>query len=208
MMLSNASASRVAFKVKTTSPKKYCVRPSSGVVEAGQAREVQVIMQSQREAPPSFADCRDKFLVQAVPVGADVKEATSEMFDPAKARDVRQTKLRVVLVPPARPPSPVPEGTEDDAASPGPPPRSFQERLNALGATPATSGGVKMATRPPVAAAPRGGGFGLLSLLLVAILALVVGTQLQAALPALLAQAHEAAAALAAQARALTKKYA
>ena len=45
----------MAFKVKTTSPKKYCVRPSSGVVEAGGSKEVQVIMQAQREYPPSLA---------------------------------------------------------------------------------------------------------------------------------------------------------
>lgn len=45
----------LCVQVKTTSPKKYCVRPSSGVVEPGSSKEVQVIMQAQREYPPSLA---------------------------------------------------------------------------------------------------------------------------------------------------------
>ena len=114
MTLTNTTGNRVAFKVKTTSPKKYCVRPSSGIVEANSTREVQVILQSQRDYPVSYADCKDKFLVQCVTVDATVKEASSDLFEPSKAREIRQTKLRVVLVPPAKPPSPVPEGNESE----------------------------------------------------------------------------------------------
>ena len=55
LTLQNPTGERVAFKVKTTSPKKYCVRPSSGFVEPGSSKEVQVIMQAQREYPPSLA---------------------------------------------------------------------------------------------------------------------------------------------------------
>ena len=40
--LTNQGNERIAFKVKTTSPKKYCVRPSSGIVEPGSSRDVQV----------------------------------------------------------------------------------------------------------------------------------------------------------------------
>lgn len=45
LSLSNPGKEKLAFKVKTTSPKKYCVRPSSGVVEPGSSKDVQVIMQ-------------------------------------------------------------------------------------------------------------------------------------------------------------------
>ena len=58
LTLQNPTGERVAFKVKTTSPKKYCVRPSSGIVEPGSSKEVQVIMQAQREYPPSLAGAR------------------------------------------------------------------------------------------------------------------------------------------------------
>ena len=72
--------------MKTTSPKKYCVRPSSGVVEPGGTKDVQVIMQAQREQPASLADCRDKFLVQAVRCPPDTHDAAADMFDASKAR--------------------------------------------------------------------------------------------------------------------------
>ena len=118
MQLTNPTGDRVAFKVKTTSPKKYCVRPSSGFIEANGSKEVQVILQSQREPPASYADCRDKFLVQCTKVDSSVKEVNSELFDPSRARDIRQTKLRVILIPLAKPPSPVPEGNESEPTSP------------------------------------------------------------------------------------------
>ena len=84
-----------------------------------QNQQQQVIMQAQREYPPGgLAECRDKFLVQSVRLSptdaASAKEATPEMFDASKARDIRQTKLRVVLSGPPKPPSPVPEGNEGD----------------------------------------------------------------------------------------------
>ena len=118
MQLVNNTSERVAFKVKTTSPKKYCVRPSSGIVEGNSVKEVQVILQSQREPPVSYADCKDKFLVQCIKVDASVKEVTSELFDPTKGGEIKQTKLRVIMVPPAKPPSPVPEGNESEPTSP------------------------------------------------------------------------------------------
>lgn len=119
LSLQNPGADRIGFKVKTTSPKKYCVRPSSGVVEPGATKDIQVIMQAQREAPSSLADCKDKFLVQSVIVDSAATDVTAEMFDPAGGKDVKQVKLRVILVGPPKPPSPVPEGVEDENMSPG-----------------------------------------------------------------------------------------
>ena len=37
LKLKNPSEKRVCFKVKTTAPRRYCVRPNSGVIEAGAA---------------------------------------------------------------------------------------------------------------------------------------------------------------------------
>ncbi|BDA48159.1 Vesicle-associated protein 1-2 [Coccomyxa sp. Obi] len=120
LSLHNPGQEKVAFKVKTTSPKKYCVRPSSGVVEPGATKDVQVIMQAQREYPPTLADCKDKFLVQTVKVSTKVTEITPDLFDGANASNIKQSKLRVVLVGPPKPPSPVPEGVEEETApSPG-----------------------------------------------------------------------------------------
>ena len=116
LSLHNPTGDRIAFKVKTTNPKKYCVRPSSGVVEPETTRDVQVIMQAQREYPTNMADCKDKFLVQWSALPPHIQEVTPDIFDTSIYRDVRQARLRVNLVGPPKPPSPVPEGTEEEAS--------------------------------------------------------------------------------------------
>jgi len=121
LQLVNNSDHYVAFKVKTTSPKKYCVRPNTGVVLPMSSCDVIVTMQSQREAPPDL-QCKDKFLVQSVvaPYGVDQKDITQEMFNKEDGKVVEECKLRVVYAPPPQPPSPVPEGSEDGSS-----PRAF-----------------------------------------------------------------------------------
>lgn len=102
--LGGFSAMQVAFKVKTTSPKKYCVRPSSGIIEPGSSKDVQVIMQAQREYPPSLEDVKDKFLVQYT-AAPGAREVGPDTFDSSSNKDIKQTKLRVVLVSAAISPS-------------------------------------------------------------------------------------------------------
>jgi len=41
LIIRNPTQLPIAFKVKTTAPKQYCVRPNSGRVEPGQELEVQ-----------------------------------------------------------------------------------------------------------------------------------------------------------------------
>ncbi|XP_042419513.1 vesicle-associated protein 1-2-like isoform X2 [Zingiber officinale] len=117
LQLTNKSDNYVAFKVKTTSPKKYCVRPNSGVVLPRSTCDVIVTMQAQREAPPDM-QCKDKFLVQSVIIdqGASAKDVTTEMFGKESANAVDEVKLRVLYVPPPQPPSPVPEGSEEGSS--------------------------------------------------------------------------------------------
>lgn len=40
LKISNPTKRRVGFKVKTTAPKRYCVRPNSGIIEANGFVEV------------------------------------------------------------------------------------------------------------------------------------------------------------------------
>ncbi|KAJ6400345.1 hypothetical protein OIU84_015908 [Salix udensis] len=80
MQLTNKSDKYVIFKVKTTNPKKYCVRPNTGVVMPGSTCRVTFTMQAQKEAPPDM-QCKDKFLLQSVvaPDGTTTKDITSDM---------------------------------------------------------------------------------------------------------------------------------
>ncbi len=112
LSLTNPTDEKIAFKVKTTSPKMYCVRPSSGFVEPKSNLQVQVIRQAQKETP-ALGDTKDKFLVQSTRVASSVAEIVPELFDSTKNSRVSQVKLRVVLTGPPQPPSPVPEGPED-----------------------------------------------------------------------------------------------
>ncbi|XP_042382537.1 vesicle-associated protein 1-2-like [Zingiber officinale] len=117
IQLKNNSDNHIAFKVKTTSPKKYCVRPNSGVVLPRSTCDVIVTMQAQREAPPDM-QCKDKFLVQSVVIDQDAatKDVTIEMFAKESGNVVNEVKLRVLYVPPPQPPSPVPEGSEEGSS--------------------------------------------------------------------------------------------
>lgn len=40
LVLRNPSSKTVLFKVKTTAPKQYCVRPNSGVLEPGKDQTI------------------------------------------------------------------------------------------------------------------------------------------------------------------------
>ncbi|KAJ3331011.1 phosphatidylinositol-binding protein scs2 [Blyttiomyces sp. JEL0837] len=62
----------IAFKVKTTAPKQYCVRPNSGRIAPGGATEVQVLLQAMKEDPPLDFKCKDKFLIQSMKISSDV----------------------------------------------------------------------------------------------------------------------------------------
>ncbi|CAN0877233.1 Vesicle-associated protein 1-2 [Linum grandiflorum] len=115
LQLSNKTDNYVAFKVKTTNPKKYCVRPNTGVVQPRSACDVIVTMQAQKEAPVDMLQCKDKFLLQSVVTspGATAKDVSAEMFNKEAGHHVEESKLRVVYVAPPRPPSPVREGSEE-----------------------------------------------------------------------------------------------
>ncbi|XP_058104560.1 vesicle-associated protein 1-3-like [Magnolia sinica] len=116
LQLTNKTDQYVAFKVKTTNPKKYCVRPNTGIVLPGTTCNITVTMQAQKEAPPDM-QCKDKFLLQSVIAshGATTKDITSEMFNKEAGKVVEEFKLRVVYIL-ANPPSPVPEGSEEGSS--------------------------------------------------------------------------------------------
>ncbi|CAA2962188.1 vesicle-associated 1-2 [Olea europaea subsp. europaea] len=117
LQLTNKLDNYVAFKVKTTNPKKYCVRPNTGVVLPHSTCDVTVTMQAQKEAPPDL-QCKDKFLLQSVVVspGVTTKDINPDMFSKQLGNRVEECKLRVSYVPPPQPPSPVREGSEEGSS--------------------------------------------------------------------------------------------
>ncbi|XP_034932707.1 vesicle-associated protein 1-2 [Populus alba] len=130
LQLSNKTDNYVAFKVKTTNPKKYCVRPNAGIVLPRSTCDVIVTMQAQKEAPPDM-QCKDKFLLQSVKTndGVTVKDINAEMFSKEAGHHVEECKLRVLYVSPPQPPSPVQEGSEEGSSPRG----SVSDNGNATG---------------------------------------------------------------------------
>jgi len=100
LKIRNPNTIPVAFKVKTTAPKQYCVRPNSGRIEPGHDVEVTVLLQAMKQDPPLGAKCRDKFLVQSVPITGD-KEFVSvqEIWDSVDKAAIQEKKIRVSFLP-------------------------------------------------------------------------------------------------------------
>ncbi|KAF8598456.1 PapD-like protein [Ceratobasidium sp. AG-I] len=104
LTVTNHNTQPVAFKVKTTAPKLYCVRPNSGTIEPGQSVDVQVLLQAMREDPPLSHKCKDKFLVQSMLITSDrLSKSASEMWvfdDNETAPQIHQQKIKVAYLPP------------------------------------------------------------------------------------------------------------
>jgi len=45
LIIRNPTEKRIAFKIKTTAPKRYCVKPNSGVLDPAQSMKVNVLLQ-------------------------------------------------------------------------------------------------------------------------------------------------------------------
>ncbi|OTA70269.1 VAMP-associated protein [Hypoxylon sp. EC38] len=102
LRIRNPNTHPVAFKVKTTAPKQYCVRPNSGRVEPGKEVEVAVILQAMKQEPPPDTKCRDKFLVQSVAITGDKEFSNlASIWDAIEKSSIQEKKIRVVFLPPA-----------------------------------------------------------------------------------------------------------
>ncbi|RMJ19185.1 hypothetical protein CDV36_001062 [Fusarium kuroshium] len=96
LTLKNPNSTPVAFKVKTTAPKQYCVRPNAGRIEAGQSFDVAVLLQAMKQDPPPDARCRDKFLVQSAPITAEKEFASiANVLETTDKSQLVERKIRV-----------------------------------------------------------------------------------------------------------------
>lgn len=90
LKLTNKTDGHVAFKVKTTAPKAYVVRPSSGTVGPHASATVDIYLQ------PGGEGQSHRFLVQGHPVSGG--EALSrEQFADFKKENIEEQRLNVVF---------------------------------------------------------------------------------------------------------------
>ncbi|XP_018601225.1 vesicle-associated membrane protein-associated protein B-like isoform X1 [Scleropages formosus] len=94
LKLANPTDKNVCFKVKTTAPRRYCVRPNSGVIDAGTSINVSVMLQPFDYDPNEKS--KHKFMVQSIIAPADMTDMEG-VWKEAKPEDLMDSKLRCVF---------------------------------------------------------------------------------------------------------------
>ncbi|XP_068618086.1 vesicle-associated membrane protein-associated protein B/C isoform X3 [Battus philenor] len=100
MRLTNPTTDTVLFKIKTTAPKKYCVRPNSGVLEPNSKVEIAITPQ------PVYLDPNEKhkhkFMVQSV-VAPEGKSNIDQVWKEISNDQLMDYKLKCVFETPRVP---------------------------------------------------------------------------------------------------------
>jgi MSP (Major sperm protein) domain len=97
--LKNTSDHNLAFKIRTTEPKSYYVRPNQGVLMPGDHKEINIIMQASPVRPEFVSH---KFLVQSAATLLNSSCGTAEISKfwemPPKSTLVNSAKLLVKIL--------------------------------------------------------------------------------------------------------------
>lgn len=100
MKLTNPSEKKVCFKIKTTAPKKYCVRPNSGVLDAKGVIDVAVSLQP-FDFDPNEKN-KHKFMVQTM-IAPDGEINMDSLWKEVNPENLMDSKLKCVFEMPVDP---------------------------------------------------------------------------------------------------------
>ncbi|XP_029816172.1 vesicle-associated membrane protein-associated protein B/C isoform X3 [Manacus vitellinus] len=123
LKLGNPTDRNVCFKVKTTAPRRYCVRPNSGIIDAGTSINVSVMLQPFDYDPNEKS--KHKFMVQSMFAPADTSDMEA-VWKEAKPEELMDSKLRCVFELPAENDKPA-RFRCAQAILPDPPPKYQEE---------------------------------------------------------------------------------
>ncbi|ORX58759.1 PapD-like protein [Hesseltinella vesiculosa] len=101
LVVTNDTDEHVIFKIKTTAPRQYCVRPNAGRVDPHSQVEVQVILQPFKQEPPLDYRCKDKFLVQSCVDPKDTSLSlvdTWTMLESTQSGSIHQHKIKCAFI--------------------------------------------------------------------------------------------------------------
>mmetsp|Transcript_66575 Transcript_66575/g.160720 ORF Transcript_66575/g.160720 Transcript_66575/m.160720 type:complete len:346 (+) Transcript_66575:89-1126(+) len=163
-----AVGASTTFKIKTTNPKRYSVRPNLGIAWMGAAAEVTVQLCAFKELPPDLAKCKDKFQVLSL-VLSDGHSQQLETLGPEERRGMLNelwaaeeaqaaaviSKVRCSFSLPSTQPMPIPEESEG-AFSPATPAAADMPKGMA-DAPDSASGGAEASSSVRAAATPDAG---------------------------------------------------
>ncbi|KAJ6662188.1 hypothetical protein lerEdw1_012654 [Lerista edwardsae] len=94
LKLRNPSDRKVCFKVKTTAPRRYCVRPNSGIIDPGSSVTVSVMLQPFDYDPNEKS--KHKFMVQTIFAPSNITDMEA-VWKEAKPEELMDSKLRCVF---------------------------------------------------------------------------------------------------------------
>lgn len=94
LKLRNPSDRKVCFKVKTTAPRRYCVRPNSGIIDPGSTVTVSVMLQPFDYDPNEKS--KHKFMVQTIFAPPNILDMEA-VWKEAKPDELMDSKLRCVF---------------------------------------------------------------------------------------------------------------
>jgi len=97
LKLSNSANERLAYKIKTTAPKRYCVKPNSGFLDAHATANIQVMLQPQAAGQPDDRT-KHKFMVQWVAVPNTYTDDVDNFWkQDLKTLNVQESKLKCIF---------------------------------------------------------------------------------------------------------------
>jgi len=111
MKLRNPSDQKVCFKIKTTAPKRYCVKPNSGVVDPNDEVQIAVSLQP-FEFDPNEKN-KHKFMVQSM-FAPDGEINQDTLWKEIDQNDLMDSKLRCVFAMPPAQDEPAVNGVGDE----------------------------------------------------------------------------------------------
>jgi cell division protein FtsB len=87
----------IAYKVKTTRPQRYCVRPNIGIIPPGETIELQIHFSFHKD-PPSSLHCKDKFQVESLVLPSTLSSSEDlplpELFKSVSTDSIFKQKLK------------------------------------------------------------------------------------------------------------------
>ncbi|XP_063244771.1 vesicle-associated membrane protein-associated protein B isoform X2 [Bacillus rossius redtenbacheri] len=125
MKLTNPLDKRVCFKIKTTAPKKYCVRPNSGVLDAKGDINVAVSLQP-FDFDPNEKN-KHKFMVQTM-IAPDGDVSLETLWKDVNPDNLMDSKLKCVFEMPVDPASAAPQENNVEAS-----PAIHEEKVKRVG---------------------------------------------------------------------------
>ena len=104
LKVTNITDRKVFFKIKTTAPRSYCVRPNNGLVEPNETGTVQVMLQPFEYNPNDKERMKHKFMVQSryAPDDATIADSDNAFKAVVDGVEVYDARLKCVFEAPVR----------------------------------------------------------------------------------------------------------